>query len=238
MKLSISLQTKGTQRAIYNHRNSSLNCNQKPKAFRKQAIPTTSSPSSGYRSKLLITQKQEQVVRWFFFVVFFFFICLFLGFFFYLWLLRHARSPTMPGTPVSPLRSTATVMNYANPLVFVQSTMTQGCKQLTPGIKKSKPLPQLKGDNNFCCTAWQVALKCNRCNCLGDIQRRGNETRSSSRGLPTAIVMPHVEWSRLKRRSQADHTQWHGHQQRERDTHTRTRTHTYTHTHSLQLDRH
>lgn len=63
----------------------------------------------------------------------------------YLWLLRHARSPTMPRTPVSPLRSTATVMNYANPLVFVQSTMTQECKQLTPGIKKkptSLPLSQ------------------------------------------------------------------------------------------------
>lgn len=64
--------------------------------------------------------------------------------FFYLCLLRHARSPTMPGTPVSPLRSTATVMNYANPLVFVQSTMTQGCKQLTPGIKKANLSPFVK----------------------------------------------------------------------------------------------
>lgn len=57
--------------------------------------------------------------------------------FFYLLLLRHARSPSMPRTPVSLLRSTATLMNYANPLVFVRSTMTQGCKQLTPGIKKA-----------------------------------------------------------------------------------------------------
>lgn len=41
----------------------------------------------------------------------------------------------MPAIPVSPLRSNATVMNYANPLVFVQSTMTQGCKQLTSGTE-------------------------------------------------------------------------------------------------------
>lgn len=41
---------------------------------------------------------------------------------------------------MSPLLSTATAMNYANPLLFVQSTMTQGCEQLTPGmtIKKNK----------------------------------------------------------------------------------------------------
>lgn len=40
------------------------------------------------------------------------------SFFVYLWLLRHARSPTMPRTLASPPRSTATVMNYANPLVL------------------------------------------------------------------------------------------------------------------------
>lgn len=97
------------------------------------------------------------------YVIFFFFP-------FYLWLLRHARSPTMPGTPVSPLRSTATVMNYANPLVFVQSTMTQGCKQLTPGIKKKANLSaSVKRDNTDCCASWGVALKCNRCHCWGDI---------------------------------------------------------------------
>lgn len=84
------------------------------------------STSSGYRSKLLTYTKTRAGCVLFFFI--------------YLWLLRHARSPTMPGTPVSPLCSTATVMNYANPLVFVQCTMTQGCKQLTPGIKKSQPL--------------------------------------------------------------------------------------------------
>ena len=36
----------------------------------------------------------------------------------YLGLLRHAGPLTVPGIPVSPFRSGATVMNYANPLVL------------------------------------------------------------------------------------------------------------------------
>lgn len=134
----------------------------KKKLWEKQSSATTNSTSSEERSKLLITQKQEQVQEQV--------VCNFLFFPFYLWLLRHARSPTMPGTPVSPLRSTATVMNYANPLVFVQSTMTQGCKQLTPGIKKKANLSaSVKRDNTDCCASWGVAFKCNRCHCWGDI---------------------------------------------------------------------
>lgn len=45
-------------------------------------------------------------------------VLIFFSFFVYLRLLRHARSPTVPRTLVSPHRSTATVMNYANPLVL------------------------------------------------------------------------------------------------------------------------
>lgn len=129
----------------------------------------------------------------------------------------------MPGTPVSPLRSTATVMNYANPLVFVQSTMTQGCKQLTPGIKKATSLPQSKRDNADCWlllrySTWQVKYK--QCHWRG-LWRRGNEMWSSSRALPTASVMPHVEW----RVSQTDHTHTYWY-----NRHMHERTHTHTHT--------
>lgn len=75
---------------------------------RKQVSATAKSTNSTYRSQAPNYTKQDQAAC--------LLICI--SFFFYLWLLRHSPSPSTPETPVPSLRSTATPMNYANPLVL------------------------------------------------------------------------------------------------------------------------
>jgi len=104
----------------------------------------------------------------------------------------------MPGTPVSLVRSAATAMNYANPLVFAQSTMTQGCKQLTSGIKKANISASVKRDNGNCCVAWKVEI----CRNLEDRRWYAVIVKSSSNIKCHASL----EWSQLKTVSEADHT--------------------------------